>query len=1318
MASDNKNPPPPLPHPSPRGGSTRYYYQPQHPYGGQPPYYGGDRYSSHYESSPRHGGYRADPYYRGPPPSHPLDAHGPPRESREVPSYHHHHHQQHYLQPRGGLAPSKSGAFVRYQPQNHRYVPREEERDAPPAAAAGAGGGMELREDPDQDVKLVGISNSERGKSAKDEPVETKEKEQASNEEGPVKMDHCPDQDEEGDKPQAKAPEQNGPKLPQEESKIVNTEQQQQPLLEPLSTKRPRSEPNVDDNTPKAGVYRHNPSSFFPMTNSHPRLPPPKRSRPNEEFYPNRHHPYDHNKPPHDNKPHPQSTHRPLRPLPTHRRSFSLESECRNDKHVKSHRDEEYRFRPASYSPSTHSLVSRSFDFYNNEEDRSLTSLDMKGSMSWEVPALSAIMSFGQLNNDSLKSPGDSLRDDKRDSSLRHDEGRDSRDDSRREDNGPHMPPIPTHGNAVDRMNLDKSFLAPRPNIPNRDDSNRCEPREYYHRSLPAQQGYYTRSPRTNSRYGPPDNNDRYYEMMDGRQYYRKEVRRYDPNPPPMEMMMDRRDPYESQRGRSYRRYEERHHGRSPPPPPSREYTYNDTPGGLSSRSFDSRSLGEMDEPVNSLLYRPSFSWERGLDQVAAVPPVDNHYDPHPPNNSILIQLADQQRIMKALALRNEIRTIGNPHSSIGLILLLAMPNDRHCLSETLCIIRNNVEVFTATAADISAPAPGRKRPVQVGQVGLRCVYCRMCTNDRVKRAMCFPSSTKRIYRALIDMKLDHFPSCPYIPQGLKARLEELSANSSRSTGMTVQYFVKSAKELGMVDMEEGMFIDLRRVGKEEQAPFFQQPLLPPVEHSQSRIVHHHPHSAAGVAEKSPAGNKAQFKPPKPTQMETDPNIKRYHGKVLLSFSDDSSFLSPLRCFLRRNVCAFTATSNDIAVRTPTTFSVRVGQVGVGCVHCLSVPPKQRSNRAVCFPFTLARIYQSVADIQRFHLGECKMMPPDVRAEFLQLQSESAKGSRGLATRTYWIDSARKLGLADGPCGMYFSRDPTLPPSLENDESLDLLAQVATNANTNFKPLVTPEDKPTIADFLYVVMEQLQPCLFTDADRNKRRSKNLGSVGVECKHCAGKIDARKFFWSSVSAAESNFVSVHSHMMDCKYIPDDFKQELAKMKSLRREQTSRLKTGSQKAFFTRVWNRLHSKPDDEKPEEKPKAKKRASSKPDVAQVPSNVPEMPSALPPSKSLDDAPFDSMVLPSGGSNDELRALLESKSTLSSMPSIELDPTKPEEMEAPNEEGKPDSDSKMDGSGDSAIAIKSSMSSVAHEMSAVSVRSKEAEQDAKSVGV
>eukprot|EP00956_Cyclotella_meneghiniana_P009716 scaffold13452_cov29-Cyclotella_meneghiniana.AAC.1 len=1080
------------------------------------------------------------------------------------------------------------------------------------------------------------------------------------------------------------------------------------------SSKRPREEITVDDNTPKAGAFRHQGGSFFheqPPLNYNHRVPPPqqamthhappppmhygpstKRTRLNsgDEYYPTVNN--------HPNKYEKSSFHpitNSLRPIrsPTHRRSFSLESECRQDKPVR-HQDESMpRYRPASYSPN--SLTSRrSFDFYrvtNDDADRSLCrshswTNELEGrsrSMSWEVPpALSAICSFGQLNNDSLKSPVRHL------SPPRRSNGEDNGNNI---DDSDMLPPLPG------MMESKNSFpLAPRPvnkMMDRRDADRTLEPREYYSRSSsqgpnnhhlhmpPRDRGadsgrvYYTtnsppRGARESSRY---HYDERYYEDT---RYHKPEMRRYEERRPHenMDMMMvvDRREPYND--SRRYRRYEDERYHRSPPPPPPRDAYFgypNDTPGGLSSRSFDSRSLGDMEEPRNDLLYRPSFSWERGcLD-------MPSDYDQPATQNKILVQLNDQQKLMKALTMRNEIRTIGNPNSSIGLILLLAMPNDRHCLSETLCIIRNNVEVFTATQADIDAPAPGRKRPIQVGQVGLRCVYCRMCTSDRVKRAMCFPTSTKRIYRAMIDMKLDHFPHCPYIPQGLKARLEELSASSTRSTGMTVQYFVKSAKEMGMVDMNEGMYIDLRRVGKELDAPF-------------NNIVAPPPTASAPPSQKSnPAkepSNKVQFKP-KPTPVELDPNIKRFHGKVILSLPDDGSFLSPLRCFLRRNVCAFTATQTDIAVRTPTTFSVRIGQVGVGCVHCLSVPPKQRSNRAVCFPFTVARIYQSVADIQRFHLGECKMMPPEVRAEFLQLQSESAKGSRGLATRTYWIDSARKIGLADGPGGMYFSRDPSLPPPPQDEESSDLLAQVATNANTNFKPLVTPEDKPTIAEFLYVVMEQLQPCLFTDADRNKRRSKNIGSVGVECKHCAGKIDGRKFFWSSVSAAESNFVSVHSHMMTCKYISDDLKTELGRLKSLRREQTSRLRTGSQKAFFTRVWNRLHEEPDEPDESDKEDSKTTAPvpplSMPDAAVSSSKPEDFLPALPPSKSLEnDIPFDNMVeLPTGGSQDEIRVLLECKSTLSNMSGLD-DVTKIEASQCSDEEThKPDSEIKMDGS-------------------------------------
>jgi len=192
-------------------------------------------------------------------------------------------------------------------------------------------------------------------------------------------------------------------------------------------------------------------------------------------------------------------------------------------------------------------------------------------------------------------------------------------------------------------------------------------------------------------------------------------------------------------------------------------------------------------------------------------------------------------------------------------------------------------------------------------------------------------------------------------------------------------------------------------------------------------------------------------------------------------------------------------------------------------------------------------------------------------------QLRSARRTHGV--KLYWISSAKKIGLADTTFGIRFFVDPSIP--LSAPASLDILARVA-SSSTITGPLVFPEDKLQIAEFLYLVMMQLQPCRFTEADRNKRRLKDLGCKGVECKHCAGHVDARKFFWSSVNAVESNFVSVHTHMMECKMIPNELKEELARLKVLRKEQTSRLKSGSQKAFFARVWERLHPEGSDEIP----------------------------------------------------------------------------------------------------------------------------------------
>jgi hypothetical protein len=557
-------------------------------------------------------------------------------------------------------------------------------------------------------------------------------------------------------------------------------------------------------------------------------------------------------------------------------------------------------------------------------------------------------------------------------------------------------------------------------------------------------------------------------------------------------------------------------------------------------------------------------------------------------------------------------------------LVLLALPEDETALSKALCVTRQNVEVFCATEHDVVAPAPGRKNPIVVGQVGLRCIHCRHLS-DRVKRAVCYPSSLRRIYRTVTDMKLDHFTACPGVPQEIKDMLDELKISSSRSTSTTMRYFVDSAIKLGLVDTDYGLrfrsdevpaqiatktedsapsntstcsvsksaaddFSEINDFNDQENCPKMRNLLTTSRELLGGELDLHDAEDLKALpkcSESEAESNEAnQSKTPERSSdlidvvYHTDSpdyvtfskqECRFFTGCVPLNQKEDRLMLSPLRSFLRENVYAFSATEEDISVRTPTNFSIVLGQVGICCKYCYKLRAKDRSNRAVCFPFSIDRLYQSVADLQRFHFSVCKEIPRDVKEVFESLKSASSKGSKGLATRQYWITSAKKLGLVDSHTGIKFGRDPhsVAAPAV----SLDILAQVAVELTARH-PLVIPSDRDSIAEFLYYVMSQLQPCRFTEADRNKRRMKEVGCIGVECKHCVGQAESRKFFWSSANAVESNFISVHTHLMDCLFVPTAIKEKISELKGLRKEQSSKLRNGSQKAFFTRVWSRLH------------------------------------------------------------------------------------------------------------------------------------------------
>eukprot|EP00588_Corethron_pennatum_P025768 CAMPEP_0194331794 /NCGR_PEP_ID=MMETSP0171-20130528/56952_1 /TAXON_ID=218684 /ORGANISM="Corethron pennatum, Strain L29A3" /LENGTH=434 /DNA_ID=CAMNT_0039093415 /DNA_START=15 /DNA_END=1316 /DNA_ORIENTATION=- len=147
---------------------------------------------------------------------------------------------------------------------------------------------------------------------------------------------------------------------------------------------------------------------------------------------------------------------------------------------------------------------------------------------------------------------------------------------------------------------------------------------------------------------------------------------------------------------------------------------------------------------------------------------------------------------------------------------------------------------------------------------------------------------------------------------------------------------------------------------------------------------------------------------------------------ILFSLPEDKDWLSERHCFIRQNfVELFEASRNDVASRhSKGAQKLYVGQVGIRCIFCHSLPQKDRAERAVCYPSSVSRIYQTVADMQRFHFDTCRMIPEDMTKKLRSTKKTRSQCER--SPQQYWIDSAKAIGLIDSQQGIRFCCPPRI----------------------------------------------------------------------------------------------------------------------------------------------------------------------------------------------------------------------------------------------------------------------------------------------------
>jgi len=163
-------------------------------------------------------------------------------------------------------------------------------------------------------------------------------------------------------------------------------------------------------------------------------------------------------------------------------------------------------------------------------------------------------------------------------------------------------------------------------------------------------------------------------------------------------------------------------------------------------------------------------------------------------------------------------------------------------------------------------------------------------------------------------------------------------------------------------------------------------------------------------------------------------------------------------------------------------------------------------------------------------------------------------------------------GSANGPINGEYS-DPNAQLNGDEGAGVDTEKSLANSA-----PLVTPADEKFATQFSFYLLGQMQMCVFTEADRlGKRKGLPPGFPGLACRHCFGGYGSGRFFPSSIktlSDTSKTLNVLYNHMMRCRKCPTEVRETLEKLRKVHDEQRAKMKFGSQKAFFARIWDRLH------------------------------------------------------------------------------------------------------------------------------------------------
>lgn len=151
-------------------------------------------------------------------------------------------------------------------------------------------------------------------------------------------------------------------------------------------------------------------------------------------------------------------------------------------------------------------------------------------------------------------------------------------------------------------------------------------------------------------------------------------------------------------------------------------------------------------------------------------------------------------------------------------------------------------------------------------------------------------------------------------------------------------------------------------------------------------------------------------------------NLQPQTPAVSLALACDDEHLSEYQIMVRKQLEVFEAQPEDVESNTQgRKKQVSLGQVGIRCKHCASLPLRQRGRGAVYYPAKLQGVYQAAQNMASSHLCEsCQCIDEPLKSELKTLRERRDTASGG---KQYWADGARALGLFEAEDGLRLNKE-------------------------------------------------------------------------------------------------------------------------------------------------------------------------------------------------------------------------------------------------------------------------------------------------------